>query len=134
MSGNGKNLADWLREGRQRQRLSRTEAARRVGVSRQTWHAWETGVSTPQDQHYVGIEDVLRWAVGSVAEVLSGGEPTPLAEPEPLTEEQQQLMDVYHVYVRRYGPDEALRLLKRDVAEINTAREERARQRRPNAG
>lgn len=58
--------------------LSPAEAAAQVGVSRQAWSAWERG-TVPTDKNWAAIERVLKWDRGSVAMILEGGEPVPLA-------------------------------------------------------
>lgn len=62
--------------------LNQSEAPRRAGVTRPVWLAWEKGESTPRDSNWAKIERTLEWAPGSVAAILQGGEPSPLATAE----------------------------------------------------
>lgn len=52
--------------------LSVAEAARRAGVNRKTWQAWERGDRIPDDRNHRIIEDFCEWEPGSVAAVLDG--------------------------------------------------------------
>lgn len=58
--------------------LSVAEAARRAGVTRTTWHAWEKDTSIPDDRNHRLIEDFCEWEPGSVVAVLEGRASTPL--------------------------------------------------------
>ena len=78
MAQNGKNFATHVKRQRVALGLSPAEAAARVGVSRQAWSGWERG-TVPTDKNWAAIERALEWAKESVAAVLDGGEPTPLA-------------------------------------------------------
>jgi transcriptional regulator with XRE-family HTH domain len=60
--------------------LSQAAAARRVGVSRTTWRAWEKDGWEPEGFNHARIEEFCDWEPGSVAAVLDGRAPTPLRE------------------------------------------------------
>jgi transcriptional regulator with XRE-family HTH domain len=84
-----RELQDWIKTRRTSLGLSQVAAAsacitpaRRKGVHRQTWRAWEQGEAVPEEFNFVGIEAALRWTAGSVAAILAGGDPTPLEEEE----------------------------------------------------
>lgn len=50
------------------------------GVSKSTWANWEKDRNIPEEINFQRIERILRWAPGSVAAILAGGEPTEIAE------------------------------------------------------
>jgi hypothetical protein len=74
-----------------------------------------------------------RWTVDTPRVILEGGPVPPLdveddePEDEPLTDEQQRLLDIWeHVYLEKYDPDEAQRRLEADVAAAIERRRRRA--------
>ena len=66
-----------IRARRRELRLSERQAATRAGVARNTWAAAEEGARQPAERSVAGIEVALRWATGSVDQILAGGKPTP---------------------------------------------------------
>lgn len=68
-------LGQQIATRRKDQRLSVSEAARRAGVHRLTWTAWESGKAAPVEHRYAAIESTLSWARGSVESIQNGGEP-----------------------------------------------------------
>jgi transcriptional regulator with XRE-family HTH domain len=70
----GPDLAGAITARRIELGLSQSEAARRAGVSRPAWIAWEND-TRPQDQNYATIERTLEWERGSITAVLAGREP-----------------------------------------------------------
>lgn len=73
-------LGRLVKDRRVAQQLSASEAARRAGVSRMTWTRLERGAVDMYDHTHPKIEGALGWAPGSIAAVLSGGEPTVVSE------------------------------------------------------
>jgi DNA-binding XRE family transcriptional regulator len=78
-------MADWaalarrVQQTRARYGMSQADLAERVGVSLRTINNVENGRlqgMRPGTRHK--LEEALRWAAGSVHDVLAGGEPTPL--------------------------------------------------------
>jgi hypothetical protein len=61
--------------------MSAGVAAEKAGLSRGTWVNVESDARKTLPHNYAGIEHALHWAPGSIASILAGGEPTPLAEP-----------------------------------------------------
>lgn len=53
------SIADDLYTWRRTYRLTQQAAADVAGVSRQTWQRWETGVYSPNEDHF----NTLRWLV-----------------------------------------------------------------------
>lgn len=51
--------------------LSQSAAARKAGVARGTWRAWEKGESEPFDYNYANIEHAMGWQAGSVELAIS---------------------------------------------------------------
>lgn len=121
VSSNPGTLGAWLRERRQERELSRVEAARRASVSRQTWHAWESDKSLPQDQNYAAIDRALDWQRGSVAGYLAAGlAPTPIPEEaEPGLDERQAeiLRESFEELRKEFGTKRALKLIDQITAE-----------------
>lgn len=74
-------LAARMRNRRIALRMTKTDAASRTGVARNTWSDAEEGVRDVQTKMYAGIEAALRWEPGSVQRILAGGEPTELPGP-----------------------------------------------------
>lgn len=72
------SLGARIAEYRRHLGLSQAEAARRAGVTRNTWRAWETDAKTPDDRNHKLIEDFCEWEPGSVADVLDRRAPTPM--------------------------------------------------------
>lgn len=123
------SLAAKIKDRRSTLRLSMQKAADLAGVHRLTWRSWENG-STPEDYNHAGIERALRWNGGSVAAILTGGEPTLLPDSQrlPRTDEQEQLMAVYLSYRRRgLRHKEAKALIAAQVDEMNNEDEQRDR-------
>jgi DNA-binding XRE family transcriptional regulator len=71
-------LGEYMTARREQLALSQNRAAKLFKGSRTTWVSWESDASRPERYNYVRIEAVLRWAPGSVAAILDGGEPTPI--------------------------------------------------------
>lgn len=77
----GSTFCEWLTARRKALGLSQSGAARKAGVSRLTWIAWETCKSTPMDYNYVRIEHAMRWGTGDVERAIRQGvKPTELPE------------------------------------------------------
>lgn len=55
--------------------LSVAEAARRAGVDRKTWSAWEKDASIPDDRNHRLIDEFCEWGAGSAQAVLDGRPP-----------------------------------------------------------
>lgn len=72
-----------------------------------------------------GIERALKWATGSVAAVLAGGEPTPIPElqPEPVDPAVPILDELHRLDTKRYGLETADRLLEARIRVLNDVRE-----------
>lgn len=66
-----------MRRRREEIALGQSEAARVAGVGRTTWLGWEKRGVIPERHRYVLIERTLKWAPGSVAAALQGGQPQP---------------------------------------------------------
>ncbi|MEH0564689.1 helix-turn-helix domain-containing protein [Streptomyces scabiei] len=100
--------------------LEYAEVCRRAGVSDETLMKIRKGASA-RSSTYRKLETALQWEHGSIATVLAGGKPTPLAvqgagesAPEPATERESGL-----------SPREALRRVVRATAlELGVAGEE----------
>lgn len=75
-------LGGHIRARRTQLGLSQVEAARRAGVTRATWCAWESDdparSAVPDDRNHRLIEEFCDWEPGSVVAVLDGGAPTPV--------------------------------------------------------
>lgn len=68
-------LAECVRGRRLQLGLSVRTAADQAGVARGTWTALEEGSRRTADNNWAGIERSLGWAPGSIAAILSGGDP-----------------------------------------------------------
>ncbi|QCX81151.1 hypothetical protein C9F11_37840 [Streptomyces sp. YIM 121038] len=75
-------LATLVQKRRTELRLGVEPAARRGGISKDTWKRVEAGTKV-WDRTYAGIEVALQWASGSCTRVLDGGDPI---VSEPLTD------------------------------------------------
>jgi transcriptional regulator with XRE-family HTH domain len=107
--------------------LSQSAAARKAGVDRMTWRAWELDKSTPQDYNDVRIEHTMKWAPGSVRAMLRGGDPTYIEAPsrtedEPLDDAERELwalkyltVDEIRMYVRIHRDMVAREKTERDA-------------------
>jgi transcriptional regulator with XRE-family HTH domain len=105
-----------LTERRTALRLTKTEAARRAGVGRMTWWAWEEGRRRPYDANYVGIEDAMEWPSGTVQSLADSGamnnESTAVEsvavsqsyeEGDEWTEEDEEFYEAISEKLRRWG-------------------------------
>lgn len=77
----GMTLGEQIATRRKALGISGSEAARRAGVHRLTWRAWEQNTSEPEDYNHDRIEKVLGWAPGSVVDARAGKQPTIAPEP-----------------------------------------------------
>ena len=78
-----------LTRAREALRLTKEQAAERIGVSRQSIHAWESDVSLPTRKHWVAIKDVLGIDLGIF------GVEQPVGE--------YQVDDAKYAFVRKYA-------------------------------
>lgn len=78
-----------LTKAREALRLTKEEAAERIGVSRQSIHAWETDVSLPTRKHWVAIKDVLGIDLG----IFGANEPA----------SEYTVSDEKYAFVRKYA-------------------------------
>ncbi|MCZ7376509.1 hypothetical protein [Micromonospora sp. WMMC250] len=85
-AGQRERLAKMIGVRRLELGVSAAAAARTAGIDRNTWSAAEKGEKNTQPHNFAGIERALRWRPGSIAAILTGGEPTP-ADAEPVDEE-----------------------------------------------
>lgn len=90
-----------------------SEAARRSGISRDTWAKIENGMPA-KPVTYTKIEDAIAWAHGSCGAVLAGGEPIPAdVRPEPPPElDRAQLREALDRF--RKAADDLERLINRE--------------------
>jgi transcriptional regulator with XRE-family HTH domain len=72
---NAATFGEMLIAQRQQLGLSQSAAARKAGVDRMTWRAWEEGRSRPQDYNYVKIEYALELDPGGTQAMLTGDLP-----------------------------------------------------------
>lgn len=68
-------LGGHLKRCRMQLGLSQHKAARRAGVSRTTWRAWENDERAPEAFNHARIEQFCGWQPGSVEAVLEGRRP-----------------------------------------------------------
>lgn len=66
-------LSEQIATHRKTLKISGSEAARRAGVHRLTWRAWEKGEADPEEHNWPRIEQVLGWAPGDVARIRNEG-------------------------------------------------------------
>lgn len=71
-------LGEAMEARRGQLRLSVSAAARRAGLARDTWEKVEAGKQKPYKTTQSGIEEPLRWAPGSVAALMEGGDAIPI--------------------------------------------------------
>lgn len=64
--------------------LSARAAATAASIARGTWDSAENGSRRTLKSNYAAIERALKWAPGSIQNILNGGNPTP-ADPGPIT-------------------------------------------------
>ncbi|MEV5629133.1 helix-turn-helix domain-containing protein [Micromonospora tulbaghiae] len=83
-------LAARVRARRMELGLSVRKAAESAEMDRNTWSYLEDGSRRTAEFKYAGIERALRWAPGSVAAILGGGEPTP-ADPAVAVEDDEEI-------------------------------------------
>ncbi|MET9395408.1 helix-turn-helix transcriptional regulator [Streptomyces sp. NPDC006624] len=74
-------LSACVRRRRQELGLGIEPAARRAGISKDTWKRTERGQSV-REASYVKIDQALGWAPGSCLQVLEGNEPVVAQEAE----------------------------------------------------
>ena len=78
-------LGSGLAERLEQLGMSRRELARRTGLSRQTIHNIERGISSPKPETLAALDTALKWAKGT-AEALATGQPIPIGRSK--TDEQ----------------------------------------------
>lgn len=82
VGGARERLGALMRERRLERGLSVRAAAAAAGIDRATWASAETGTRDIREHSYAAVERVLRWAPGSIFEILQeGGEPAPVDDP-----------------------------------------------------
>jgi hypothetical protein len=69
-------LAEVVQRRRIELKLGIEPAAKRGGMSKDTWKRVEAGLNV-RDTSYTGVEQALEWAPGSCSAVLRGREPVP---------------------------------------------------------
>lgn len=107
-------------------RLRWSDVADLAGISYETLRIIRRGhVEGMRPLTESGIEQALKWVPGSIAEVLTGGKPTPEPEPErePVDPAVELLREAHRIYFERYGLDAADRLIEEHIRLINAARE-----------
>jgi hypothetical protein len=85
IAGDLEALATQVRQARQTAGISIDAAADSAGMSPVTWGRVEKALPV-RALSYAGVEKVLGWAPGSVAAILAGGEPAPVARHTDLAE------------------------------------------------
>lgn len=76
----GKKMA----EQRKRLGLSVRTVSEQAKINRDTWADAEAGKRTLQDHNHAKVEKALRWAEGSIAEILEGHEPVATTTDAPI--------------------------------------------------
>ncbi|WP_431728655.1 helix-turn-helix domain-containing protein [Verrucosispora sp. TAA-831] len=71
------SLGELVRQRREDLGLTVIDAAAAAGISRGTWINLEAGARKTLPHNYVGIEQALAWAPGSIRAIQRGGSPTP---------------------------------------------------------
>lgn len=88
-------LARMVEDRRKSLSLSISRAAREAGIDRGTWTGLERGSRQTEEYNYAGIERALKWASGSIDDIVAGGEPTvqqaAAAEPAPAGREPESM-------------------------------------------
>lgn len=80
----GTTLSDHIKARRKQLGISQSAAARKAGVHRQTWLAWEAGKSAPEEYNYFKIDHAMDWVKGrGVDSIMSGKDPV-LIETRPV--------------------------------------------------
>lgn len=103
-SGERDALPRSLERRRMELRLSKSEAARRAGVSRMAYWEWERGRRVPYDTNYAGIEDAMQWEPGSVEDLLrNGADPRPLETDPGLTEVANRMFTAIEETFKTWG-------------------------------
>lgn len=72
-----------IRQRRLALRRTEREAAKLAQIARNTWSGAEKATVRTSEHVWPGIEHALDWEPGSVAAILSGGDPTPRARTRP---------------------------------------------------
>jgi hypothetical protein len=75
-------LAEAIRERRTALGLSISAGAQAGGMNRETWTNAETAKRQLSEHRWAGMERALRWAPGSIAKILEGGDPDEQAQPD----------------------------------------------------
>jgi transcriptional regulator with XRE-family HTH domain len=84
-----KRLGQDVRDARVGLGLSVREAAKRAGVSRNTWQGLEDGTRATQDSKYESIQGALQWPAGEIVRRLAAYQ-----EDRPLTDQEIRRMTV----------------------------------------
>lgn len=77
-------LGDLMAKQRKRLGLSVRAVSDLAKINRDTWADAEAGKRTLQDKNHAGVERALRWADGSIAEILAGREPVATTTDAPI--------------------------------------------------
>ncbi|HET9892622.1 MAG TPA: helix-turn-helix transcriptional regulator [Mycobacterium sp.] len=118
-------LAADMNTARKRRRMGWGDVAQAAGMTPTHLLRIRKGKTGITEDAAYGIEQALGWPEGEVERRLT---PPPEDDHEPLTAEQEKLLDVYYrEYLPKYGQDEALGRLQRDVDEINARIERKER-------
>lgn len=121
-------LADWIDQRRADLGLDTVQLAAKMGTSRQWLIDLRNGkITRPRATTRRAIERALDWEQGSVAEILAGGEPTPLPEPEDIaTMSMDDLTEAFTELAKDLSDEELLAVMTKALAIRRQAREREA--------
>ena len=120
-------LAEHVRRRRQDLGLSVRAAAARAGIDRGTWGTTENAERQLSQHLWLGVEQALSWAPGSVQAVLDGGDPGVETVNGPQLDESTVAAEVERVSALPLSAAARMRMIKAliDVYEDSTGERDR---------
>ena len=89
-------VADRIRYLREQNRLTQTELAKRLGITRSSVNAWEMGISVPSTQYVVELAGIFKVST----DYLLGVKPTSTIRIDGLSEQDIRLVNAVIAHLR----------------------------------
>lgn len=102
-------IGEQIRQTREKNGLTQSALAKKLGISRSAVNAWELGVSVPSAQYLVELSKLLKVST----DYLLGLNPTEVVDISNLDEEEKRMIYSLLEYFKKYGS--AMRSITKQV-------------------